>query len=133
MRNSLVRASALVAVLCAPATAIAAGGSYICAISEVFECQPVQGCKEVSTNTINLAEFIVIDVDKKTMTGASIGDKPQSEDVEGLTETDKNIFLYGTQDVETWNATISLETGALTGGIASSPSSFALFGNCTKK
>ena len=133
MRKSLVRASALIAALCAPATAFAAGGSYICAISEVFECQPVQGCREVSTNTINLAEFIVVDLDKKTMTGASMDDKPQSEDIEGVSATDKNILLYGTQDTETWNATISLETGALTGGIASSPSSFALFGNCTKK
>ena len=87
----------------------------------------------MSTNTINLAEFIVIDLDKKTMTGASIGDTPQSEDIEGLSSNDKNIFIYGTQDQETWNATISLENGALTGGISSGASSFALFGNCTNK
>jgi len=35
---------------------------------------------------------------------------------------------------ELWlrNATISLETGALTGGVTSGTSSFAIFGNCTK-
>jgi hypothetical protein len=63
----------------------------------------------------------------------AIGENGETEDIEGLSSNDKNIFLYGTQDQETWNATISLENGALTGGISSGTSSFALFGNCTKK
>ena len=46
MRNSILRASALVAGLCAlPVAASAASGSYICAIAEVYECQNVAGCK----------------------------------------------------------------------------------------
>jgi hypothetical protein len=135
MRNSMLRASALVAGLCAlPVAASAAvSGSYICAIGEVYECMGVTGCKRVSTDTINLSEFIVVDVDKKQLTEAAIGENEETEDIEGLSSNDKNIFLYGTQDQETWNATISLENGALTGGISSGASSFALFGNCTKK
>ncbi|MGH6824654.1 hypothetical protein [Methyloceanibacter sp.] len=135
MRNSMLRASALVAALCAlpVAASAAASGSYICAIGEVYECLGVTGCKRVSTDTINLSEFIVVDVDKKMLTGASMNETPQTEDIEGVSSNDKNIFLYGTQDQETWNATISLENGALTGGISSGPSSFALFGNCTQK
>ncbi|HUU67402.1 MAG TPA: hypothetical protein VMW57_09025 [Methyloceanibacter sp.] len=50
-----------------------------------------------------------------------------------MTSTDKLVFLHGTQDEETWNATITLETGKLAGGITSGQSSFALFGNCTPK
>ena len=91
------------------------------------------GCKRVSTDAINLPELIVLYVDKKQLSGASMGEASRTEDVEGLSSNDKNIFLYGTQDQDTWNATISLENGALTGGIRSGPSSFALFGNCTKK
>ncbi len=107
--------------------------SYICAVGEVYECQGVVGCKEVSTETINLSNFLVLDTEKKQLTGAQLGKTPQTEDIEGVTVTDKNVFLYGTQDVETWNATISLENGALTGGITSGGSSIAIFGNCTKK
>jgi hypothetical protein len=124
---------ALAVGLCALAAPAFAEGSYICAISEVFECEPVIGCKEVTTDHINLSEFIVVDTDKKTLTGASLGETAQTEDAEGVVVTDKNIFLYGTQDVETWNATVSLENGNLTGGISSGDSSFALFGHCTKK
>ncbi len=57
MRNSMLRALALVADLCAlpVAACAAASGSYICAIGEVYECEAVNGCKRVSTDTINLS------------------------------------------------------------------------------
>ena len=75
----------------------------------------------------------MVDVDKKQLTEAAIGENGETEDIEGISSTDKAIFLHGQQDQETWNATISLEDGSLTGGISSTPSSFAMFGHCTKK
>ena len=135
MRNLILGPAALIAGLCAlpVAASAAASGSYICAIGEVYECEAVNGCRRVSTDTINLSEFIIVDVDKKQLTEAAIGENGETEDIEGLSSNDKNIFLYGTQGQDTWNATISLENGALTGAISNSPSTFALFGNCTKK
>ena len=86
----------------------------ICAVGEVYECEAVNGCKRTSTDAINLSEFIIVDTDKKQMTSASLGEKtPTTEDIEGLTATDKNVLIYGTQGADTWNATISLETGGL--------------------
>ena len=113
--------------------ASAASGSYICAVGEVFECEAVIGCKRVSAGAINLSKFIVIDIDKKQLSETAIGEDGQTEDIEGLTVTDKAIFLHGTQDQETWNMSVSLENGAMTGGITSAPSSFAVFGHCTQK
>ena len=135
MRNLILGPVALIAGLCALPVAVsaAASGSYICAIGEVYECEAVNGCKRASTDAINLSEFIIVDVDKKQLTEAAIGENGETEDIENLSSNDKNIFLSGTQDQETWNATISLENGALAGGISSGTSSFALFGNCTKK
>jgi hypothetical protein len=132
MRNSVLGPLALIAGLCALPVA-ASAESYICAVTQVYECEDVVGCKQVSTDAINLAELIVLDTDKKTLTGASLNEKSQSEDIEGMELTEKNIFLHGHQGDDTWNATVSLENGAMTGGIASGTSSFALFGYCTKK
>ena len=132
MRNLVLGPVALIAGLCALPVA-ASAQSYICAIGEVYECEAVTGCKRVSTDTINLSEFIVIDLDKKQLVETAIGENAETEDIEGLAATDKAIFLYGHQDQETWNMNVSLENGALTGGISSGPSSFALFGHCTKK
>ena len=132
MRNLILGPVALIAGLCALPVA-ASAESYICAVGEVYECEAVTGCKRVSTDTINLSEFILVDVDKKQLTELAIGENGETEDIEGLSRNDKAIFLHGHQDQETWNATFSLENGALTGGISSGPSSFALFGHCTKK
>jgi hypothetical protein len=93
----------------------------------------VTGCKRAALNAINIPEFVVIDLDKKQLTGAAIGHAHRTEDIEGMTSNDKLIFLHGTQDEETWNATITVETGALAGGLTSGASSFAVFGNCTRK
>jgi hypothetical protein len=124
--------TALLAGVCA-LPAAASAETYICAIGEVFECEPVAGCKETTATAINLSNFIVLDTDKKTLTGAALNKAGESEDVEGMEITEKHIFLHGHQDEETWNATVSLEDGVLAGGITSQPSSFALFGHCTKK
>ena len=115
-----------------PAPAVAAD-SYICGISEVFECLALKGCNEVSPQTINMSPLIALDIDKKQLSSAAMGGAARSEDIEGVSTTDKAIFLYGSQDQNSWNATISLETGALTGGVTSGTSSFAMFGSCTKK
>jgi hypothetical protein len=133
MRISILSAVALASACLVPAAAFAASGSYICAFSDVYECETVTGCKRASLDAVNLSEFIVLDLDKKQMTGAAIGETHRTEDIEGLTSTDKHIFLHGTQHEETWNATVTLETGVLAGGITTGTSSFAVFGNCTPK
>jgi hypothetical protein len=111
----------------------AASASYICAIGEVYECTPVTGCKRAALQDINLSPFIMFDAEKKQLTSIAVGEEVRTEEIEGISTTDKFIFLHGTQDVETWNAVISLEDGRLSGGISNATSSFAIFGNCTPK
>jgi len=133
MRRSISGAVLIASACLFPAAAVAATGSYMCAFTDVYECETVTGCKRASLDATNIPEFIVIDLDKKQLTGASMADTNRTEDIEGMTATDKLIHLHGTQDEETWNATITLETGTLAGGITSGQSSFAVFGNCTPK
>ena len=83
MRISIAPASMLIAGLCLTPVAASAEPSYICSIGEVYECEGVNGCKRVSTDSINLSEFILLDTDKKQMTSASIGEAPRTEDIEG--------------------------------------------------
>lgn len=133
MRFSFSTAFLFASACLLPAAASAATGSYICAFSDVYECETVAGCKRAHLHDINVPEFIVIDLDKKQLTGAAIGHTNRTEDIEGISSTDKLVFIHGTQDEESWNATITLETGEMAGGITSGTSSFALFGNCTTK
>src|SRR4029079_17539575 len=89
MRFSILAACCVAASFLSASAAYAE--SYICAVGEVYECEAVNGCKRTSTDAINLSEFIVVDTDKKQMTSASLGEKsPTTEDIEGVTTTDKN-------------------------------------------
>lgn len=134
MRISVSTALLMASICLVPVAASAASGSYICAVSEVFECLAVTGCQRDELKDTHLSAFMVIDVDKKLITSASIGEEPRSANIaEGLSATDKALYIYGTQNQRTWNATVSLETGALVGGITSGELSFAFFGNCTPK
>jgi hypothetical protein len=133
MRISIATALVIASVSLIPQGARAAASSYLCAIQEVNECHAVGGCKEIDNDAINLSDFITLDLDKKQLTSAGVSGPTRTEDIEGITITDKAIFLYGTQDQESWNTTITLETGDLVGGIASGTSSFAIFGACTPK
>lgn len=133
MRRSISKACVAVAVLAFCPTQGFAANAYFCAISEVYECLAVTGCKRVTPKDINMSALLALDIDKKELSSAGLGEPSRSEDIEGVVATDKVIFLHGTQDEETWNATISLENGTLTGGITSETSSFSLFGTCAKK
>ena len=133
MRFSKLATIIIAAVSLAPSASYAAANVYICALQAVYECHAIGDCKEANLDAVNLSDFMILDVDKKQLTSAGMGGPSRTEDIEGITVTDKAIYLYGTQDQETWNATLMLETGDLVGGIASGKSSFALFGACTPK
>ncbi len=133
MRLTISSACVAMAILAVFPTQGFAASSYLCAISEVQECLALTGCKRVAPKDLNMSSLVALDIDKNELSSAALGEPSRSEDIEGVVATDKAIYLYGTQDAATWNATISLENGALAGGITSGSSSFALFGNCTKK
>jgi hypothetical protein len=133
LRISISKVCVAIAICVAPTHGFAAASSYLCAISEAYECMAVTGCKRAALEDINLSPLILVDLDKKQLTSVTMGDPARTEDIEGVSATDKAVFLHGTQGEGTWNAIVSLENGALTGGISIGTSSFSIFGNCTPK
>jgi hypothetical protein len=135
MRISISKACVALAFLCmTPTTGFAEEKSYVCAISEVYECVTVTGCSRVSLADANVAGIMVLDTEKKQLRSAPIGEEPRADDIEGLTVTDKSILIYGRGKRETErtvSALISLDTGNLTAGISTPESSISLLGNCS--
>ena len=137
MRNSISRACVGFAFLCmTPATGFAEEKSYVCAITEVYECVTVTGCSRISLEDANVAGIMLLDLEKKQLRSAPLGGEPRADDIEGVAVTNKAILLHGTGKRETdrtWSALISLETGNLTAGISTLDSSLSLLGNCSAK
>src|SRR5262245_27576713 len=102
MRYAISKACLALAFLCVTlTTGFAAEKSYVCAINEVYECAPVSGCSRVSLADANVAGIMVLDIDKKQLRSAPIGEATRADPIEGLMVTDKAIVIYGTGKRET--------------------------------
>ena len=76
MRISISKACLGFAFICiAPAT-VFAEQAYLCAINEVYECVAVTGCSRISLEDANLAGVMLIDVEKKQLSSAPLGQDP---------------------------------------------------------
>ena len=138
MRMTISKACLGLAFLCmAPTASFAAEKSYVCAVHEVFECVAVKGCTPITLEAANLAAVMWLDVEKKTLTSTSIGQKPRTADIANITVTDDSILLNGLGKAgptdRTWSALISTRTGKLSAGVATPDASLALQGRCTTK
>jgi hypothetical protein len=136
MRRSIYKACLGLAVLCVTTATSYAEKSYLCVVNEVYECVAVTGCSRVSLRDANLAGVMLLDVEKKQLSSAPIGEDPRTDGIEGLTVTDDAILLHGTgkrKADRTWSAVISLKTGNLSAGVSTPESSLALSGTCSAK
>jgi hypothetical protein len=135
MRISISKFCVGLVFLCmAPAAGFTAEKSYLCAINEVYECVAVTGCSRISLEDANLVGVMLIDIEKKQLRTAPLGEEPRADDIESVAVTDKAILLHGTGKREadrTWSAVISLETGNVTAGVSTLDSSLSLLGKCT--
>ena len=136
MRISISKACLGFAFTCiAPAMGFAEN-SYLCAINEVYECVAVTGCSRISLDDANLAGVMLIDVEKKQLSSAPLGQDPSTDAIDSVTVTDGAILLHGIGKKDTnrtWSAVISLKTGNLSAGVSTPDSSLALAGRCTAK
>jgi len=88
--TSCASRSATLAFLCIiPATGFAEEKSYLCAINEVYECVAVSGCSRISVEDANLTGIMLIDVEKKQLRTAPLGEEHRADDIENVAVTDK--------------------------------------------
>ncbi len=96
MRISISKFYVGLAFLCmVPTTGFTEERSYLCAINEVYECVAVTGCSRISLEDANLTGIMLLDLEKKQLSIAPLGQDPSTEDIEGVTVTDEAILLHG--------------------------------------
>ena len=136
MRISISKACLGFAFTCIASAPALAEQAYLCAINEVYECVAVAGCSRISLEDANLAGVMLIDVEKKQLSSAPLGQDPTTEAIDSVTVADDAILLHGLGKKDTnrtWSAVISIKTGNLSAGVSTPISSLALSGRCTAK
>ena len=119
----------------ASAPSLAAEKTYLCAISEVYECVELTGCSRISLKIANLPAVMLLDVENKTLKSASLGQEPRTNAIENVTITDEFILFHGIgKDAPTprsFSALVSKKTGKLSAGVSTPDASLAITGECT--
>jgi hypothetical protein len=136
MRLSIPKACMLIAALfVSTAPSMASEKSYLCAISEVYECVEVTGCQRISLETANLPAVMVLDVENKKLKSAPLDQDSRTADIDSLTTADDLILFHGVgkngPTPRTFSALISMKTGKLTAGVSTPDASLAITGKCT--
>jgi len=135
MRSMISKAGlGLICLLAAPVTASAVEGTYLCAFTDVHECDAVKGCHRVSLDFANLAPVLKFDFDKKTMTSDEIGSDPREINLENMQEKGGVVLLHGIgsnpDSPRSFSAAISTKTGKIRAGITTADAVLSLTGDC---
>ena len=65
--------------------------AYLCAINEVCECVALTGCSRISLEDANLAGVMLIDVEKKQLSSAPLGEDPTTDAIDSVTVADDAV------------------------------------------
>lgn len=135
MRSMISKAGlGLLCMFAAPATVVAAEGTYMCAFTDVFECIDSAGCKRVTLDFVNLAPVLKFDFDKKIMTSDDIGREAREVEMKNMVVKGDLVLLHGIGQNDTspraFSAAISTKTGKIHAGISTGDATLSLVGEC---
>jgi len=101
----------------------------LCAITEVIECDSLGECIETLPENIGLPDFILIDLDKKQLTG-SREEGARTTRIDAVSEADGRVVFGGLDGGKGWSAVLSGGNRYLNATITVEQTGFVLFGAC---
>jgi len=110
----------------------------LCASVELQECTPGVGCERVTADSINAAEFLRIDVKKKTIVVSARNQSRTPQRIESSTITDHVLVIQGSdngvegvrQDGLAWSIAIDKISGKMVLTASGDEVAFVIFGSC---
>jgi hypothetical protein len=122
------------ASLCLAPNAAGAAGKHdgstplLCVPIAVTECGAEGECKRGTASSVNLPQFIRVDL--KAMTTRSEEEKRESP-VKTVEHMNGKLILQGTQGERGWTMLIEEDTGRMSATVTADGEGFVVFGACT--
>lgn len=126
--------SVAVFVLPLPLLATGLDGStpLLCATIDAIECDGLSTeCYGGTAETVNLAQFVRIDLKENKIEAVRQGGKSVSSMIMNHKRENGKLILQGIEDGRGWSLVIVEETGKMSATIAGEQVGFVVFGNCT--
>ena len=102
----------------------------ICALKDSFECSP-GGCERVTSEAINLPQFLRLDLKEKKITPVREGIQIRTTGIENLDRRNGKMYLRGLENELIWSLMIDENSGRMILSIAGDEAGFVIFGACT--
>ena len=87
----------------------------MCAFTDIYECEPVKGCKRVSHDFANLAPVLKFDFYKNVMHSDDFGSEPREVEMKNIEQKGDIVLLHGIgvneESPRSYSAAISTKTG----------------------
>jgi len=106
-------------------------------VARILECTPVEGCRDVSAESVGLPQFLKIDFTSKRIHPARNGVDIPNTVIERSERVDGKLMLQGAEDGYAnlkdglgWTLTISEETGQVVLTASGDQVAFVAFGAC---
>ncbi len=134
MRNLQVICVALCLAL-VPASLVAAvyDGSVplLCATLTIFDCDSAGTCQRVTAGSVNIPQFITINLQEKTISAPTNGAKTST--IRHVEPLDDRLILQGGENGRSWSIIVAKATGKLSATVVDDQVGFVIFGACTAR
>jgi hypothetical protein len=131
MRKTITAATVLAIFSPALADDVTDSDRLLCSASEVTVCFESSDCVEVMPWELDMPQFIVVDLKKKTLSTTKASGENRSTPIRTLQRDDQEIILQGVEAGRAFSFVIDELTGLLTVAVARDGLSVSVYGACT--
>jgi hypothetical protein len=132
---NVLRPLLLAACAALPGSALAVNIDWskpvICAVLRTVECGVSEDCKSGSAESIDVPQFLRIDLGKRRMTGIRPSGEQAATTAQTLEDLSDSLILQGIEEGRGWTAVIDKISGKMVASAAGSQAGFLVFGACT--
>ena len=104
---------------------------FLCTTHQAFECEAGEDCDLVMIEDLNLPAFIVVDLDKKTLSSTEASGEGRTTEMANLQFVDPLIVIQTAQNGRGMSWVIHEPTGKSTMSVAIHHEAYIFFGSCT--
>jgi hypothetical protein len=97
----------------------------------VFDCQVASDCQRGTADSVNLPQFLKIDVKEKTLSTTEAGEGKRVTSIKNFERVEGNMILQGAEGGRAWSMVIATETGKVSASVSDNQVGFVVFGACT--
>lgn len=104
--------------------------SLLCSVSQATRCD-ADNCIAIAPQRFNIPQFIVVDLEKKTLGTTEASGENRSTPIENLERDGDSIYLQGIEQGRAFSLVVNIGSGSLSAAMARHEATVTLFGACT--